>query len=67
MPKVYRVFLDTSALLSGLNSPQGASGVIISLFRLRKIEVAISPEVIVEAERVTKNKFPDLETPLTIL
>lgn len=31
MPKVYRIFLDTSALLSGLNSPQGASGIIISL------------------------------------
>lgn len=62
MPKIYRIFLDTSALLSGLNSPQGASGVLISLFRLKRIEIVISPEVIMEAERAIKNKFPDLET-----
>lgn len=60
MPKVYKIFLDTSSLLSGLNSPQGASGILVSLFRLKRIEVAISPEVVVEAERAIKNKFPDL-------
>ncbi len=56
--KVYKVFLDTSVLLSGLNSPFGASGFIISLFKLKKIIIVISPEVIFEAEKAIKNKFP---------
>src|SRR3990167_3351346 len=60
-----RIFLDTSALLAGLNSPLGASGVIISLFKAGKIAVAVSPEVIREAERVVLRKFPRLEIPLT--
>ena len=58
-----KIFLDTSALLSGLNSPFGASGFIISLFKLKKIIIAISPEVISEAEKVIKDKFPLLEIP----
>ena len=57
-PEEFRVFLDTSVLLSGLNSPTGASGLIISLFKVEKIKIIISPEVIEEAERVIKNKFP---------
>ena len=60
-----KIFLDTSALLAGLNSPLGASGVIISLFKAGKIVVVISPEVIREAERVVLRKFPQLEIPLT--
>jgi len=59
----FRVFLDTSALLSGLNSPFGASGFIISLFKLKKIIIVISPEVISEAEKTIKDKFPLLKIP----
>lgn len=59
--KQFKVFLDTSVLLSGLNSPSGASGFIISLFKLKRITIIISPEVIIEAERVIKNKFPLLK------
>ncbi|OGF69484.1 putative toxin-antitoxin system toxin component, PIN family [Candidatus Giovannonibacteria bacterium RIFCSPLOWO2_02_FULL_45_14] len=58
----YRVFLDTSVLLSGLNSPNGASGLIISLFKVRKIDIVISPEVIEEAERVIQHKLQSLKT-----
>ena len=58
-----KVFLDTSALLSGLNSPYGASGFLLSLSKLGKIEAVISHEVIAEAERVIKRKFPLLEMP----
>lgn len=50
-------------LLSGLNSPQGASGVILSLFKLRKISLFVSVEVLQEAERVMRVKFPHLATP----
>ena len=59
--KSFRVFLDTSALLSGLNSPFGASGFIISLFKLKKIIIVISSEIISEAEKAIKNKFPLLK------
>jgi predicted nucleic acid-binding protein len=59
--KHYKIFLDTSVLLSGLNSSFGASGFIISLFKLKRITIIISSEVIVEAERVIKNKFPLLK------
>ncbi|MEK7104379.1 MAG: putative toxin-antitoxin system toxin component, PIN family [Patescibacteria group bacterium] len=62
-PKLFKIFLDTSVLLSGLNSPFGASGFIISIFKLNKIIVFISPEVIFEAEKVIKNKFPLLKIP----
>lgn len=62
-PKLPRIFLDTSALLSGLNSPSGASGLIISLFKLGKVILIISPEVILEVERNIENKFPHLKIP----
>ena len=61
-PEKSKVFLDTSVLLSGLNSPNGASGLIISLFKVGKINIIISPEVIEEAERVIQNKLSLLKT-----
>ena len=61
--RLFRVFFDTSALLSGLNSPQGASGVILSLFKLRRILLIVSTEVLQESERVMRVKFPYLATP----
>ena len=53
-----RVFLDTSALLSGLNSPSGGSGVILSLFKLGRIVLVLSPEVLLEASTAINSKFP---------
>jgi len=61
--KLLKVFLDTSTLLSGLNSPFGASGFVISLFKLKKIIIVIPPEVVSEAERTIKSKFPLLKVP----
>lgn len=60
--KPFRIFLDTSVLLSGLNSPIGASGFIISLFKLKKIKIIISEEVITESETAIEKKFPLLKT-----
>jgi len=56
-----RVFLDTSALVSGLNSTTGASGVILLLFKFRKISLLVSEEVIIEANRVIQSKLPLLQ------
>lgn len=61
-PKQFKIFFDTSALLAGLNSPFGASGFIISLFKLKKIDIIISPEVIEETELVIQRKLPLLKT-----
>ena len=63
-PKSPKLFFDTSALLSGLNSPLGASGFIISLFKLKKVVIVISPEVILEAEKTIQEKFPLLRDAL---
>lgn len=60
---ISKVFLDTSALLSGLNSPLGGAGIILALFKLRKIYLVISPEVLIEAERNIQAKFPLLKAP----
>ena len=59
---IFRVFLDTSALLSGLNSPIGGAGIILALFTLQEIEISISPEVVMEAKRNILTKFSRLET-----
>jgi len=53
-----RVFLDTSALLAGLASPQGASNVILCLAEAKLIVLAISQEVLVETERNLQVKLP---------
>jgi putative PIN family toxin of toxin-antitoxin system len=61
--KLSKVFLDTSVLLSGLNSPLGASALILSLFKLKEHIIVIPPEVILEAEKVIETKFPLLKIP----
>ena len=63
MPKRLRAFLDTSAILAGLNSPSGAAGVILAACAARRIAPIVSPQVIEEAERNIPAKFPALLTP----
>lgn len=60
MPKKLRVFLDTSALLAGLNLPTGAAGAIIAAARNQAFLPVISPQIIAEAERIIPLKFPEL-------
>ena len=62
MPKKFKVFIDTSVLLSGLNSPRGASGIILSASVLQKITPIISEQVIEESERNITKKFPLLQS-----
>ena len=61
--KRYRVFFDTSALLSGLNSSLGGAGVILGLSKIGDIQLIISEEVIQETERNIAKKFPLLKIP----
>src|SRR3990167_10156052 len=65
MRKKYKILLDTSALLSGLNSPNGASALILSLFQIGNIEVIISAHIVIEARAVIKRKFPLLKDSFT--
>lgn len=61
MPRKLRVFLDTSAILAGLNSPTGAAGVILAACFSHTLTAIISPQVIEEAERNIPAKFPNLD------
>jgi len=61
MQRRSRVFLDTSALLAGLNSPTGAAGAILVACFSGEIVPLISPQVIEEAERNISLKFPMLD------
>jgi len=61
MRRKSRVFLDTSALLAGLNSPTGAAGVILAACFSDDVVPIISQQVIDEAERNIARKFPVLD------
>lgn len=61
MPKKYRIFLDSSALIAGLNSPTGAAGVILSAFLAGEFLIYISDQVIEEVSRNIDSKFPLLK------
>ena len=62
MPKKFLVFLDTSVILSGLNSPSGASAAILAAAHGGSCIAVISPQVIEEAERNIFTKFPKLKS-----
>ena len=58
MKKRLRVFVDTSALLAGLNSPSGAAGTILAACFSGHLIPVISKQIIEEAERNITLKFP---------
>lgn len=60
MPKKFRVFIDTSALIAGLNSPTGGAGAILTACFLHQIIPVISPQIIKEMESNIPLKFPKL-------
>jgi len=56
--KPWRVFLDTSALLAGLLSTKGAARQILACGEIRLIELLVSADVLIEADRNIGRKFP---------
>ena len=62
MQKRLRVFIDTSALLAGLNSPYGGAGTILAACLAHDLVAVISPQVVEETERNIPLKFPLLAT-----
>jgi len=63
MKRKLKIFLDSSALISGLNSPQGGAGIIISAFLAGEFFIFISNQVIEEVSRNIQTKFPRLKEP----
>ncbi|WP_447600468.1 PIN domain-containing protein [Nitrospira sp. Nam80] len=58
--KRWRVFLDTSALIAGVVSPTGAAREVLRLSEARVIELVVSRQVLVEADRNLTAKLPTL-------
>lgn len=58
MTKKYKIFFDSSALISGLNSPSGSAGIIISAFLAGEFFILASDQVIEEVSRNIQKKFP---------
>jgi len=56
----WRVFLDTNVLIAGLASRTGASAAILDLGEAGEIRILLSQHVLIEADRVFLNKFPQL-------
>lgn len=56
--KRWRVFLDTSALIARIVSPTGAAREVLRLAEARVIELVVSRQVVVEAERNFASKIP---------
>lgn len=56
----WRVFLDTSALIAGIISPTGAAREFLRLCEAGAVELLVSRQVLVEADRNLSEKLPDL-------
>ena len=61
MKKRLKLFLDSSAILTGLNKPTGAAGQVLSLGRLDYVEFIISDDIIDELSRNIQKKFIHLD------
>lgn len=55
-----KVFLDTSALIAGIASSRGAARAVLQLAEIGLIEVFVSKQVIVEADRNIEDKLPEM-------
>ena len=58
--KAWRVFLDSSVLISGVISQAGASSAILDLGEAGEIVIILSKGILIETDRVFEKKFPEL-------
>ena len=58
--KPWREFLDTSELIAGLLSPTGGAHEALRLFEIGVVELTVSRQVLVEADRNLTTKLPAL-------
>jgi len=55
-----KVFIDTNVLIAGLNSVTGASATLLDLCEAGVIQMVVSRQVLIEADRNVAAKFPQL-------
>ena len=55
-----KVFIDTNVLIAGVNSVTGASATLLDLCEARGLEMVVSRQVLIEADRNFATKFPQL-------
>jgi putative PIN family toxin of toxin-antitoxin system len=55
-----KVFIDTNVLIAGVNSVTGASAAILDLCEARVLQMVVSRQVLIEADRNFAAKFPQL-------
>jgi len=57
-----KVFIDTNVLIAGIASVTGASAAVLDLCEAESIQMVISRQVLVEADRNFSSKLPGLVT-----
>jgi len=55
-----KIFPDTSALIAGIASSKGAARELLRLAEIGLVEICISKQVIVEADRNIEAKLPEM-------
>ena len=55
-----KVFIDTNVLIAGVNSVTGASATILDLCEAGVLQMVVSQQVLIEADRNFEAKFPEL-------
>ena len=55
-----KVFIDTNVLIAGVHSVTGASASILDLCEARVLQMVVSQQVLIEADRKFTVKFPQL-------
>ena len=55
-----KVFIDTNVLIAGVNSVTGASATLLDLCETGVLQMVISRQVLIEADRNIAAKFPQL-------
>ncbi len=55
-----KVFIDTNVLIAGLHSITGASATLLDLCEAGVIQMVVSRQVLIEADRNFAAKFPEL-------
>jgi putative PIN family toxin of toxin-antitoxin system len=55
-----KVFIDTNVLIAGVHSVTGASATILDLCEARVLQMVVSQQVLIEADRNFTAKFPQL-------
>jgi putative PIN family toxin of toxin-antitoxin system len=58
-----RVFVDTNVLIAGIASVSGASGTVLDLCEAGIVQMVISRQVLIEADRNISSKLPGLVEP----